>query len=538
MEENYFHKEYNINSKLKNMFEDVLGKKVDLSYIQIEQIVGSIFKNEDKKINLTFTDNDKKKIISLCKETNTSGLSDEIIDKLVKIFTEHFTDDEFKDYLDYCINEHYIKNVGKIFYGNRICVDGTLKILEKSMLYPLRDGIIANVHYINDLISLLDKDSFEFNFDKDTLMVEDDLKKEILERFNSIKTNGNKCVFIDDLVFIIATDDESLQLIKDSYKGLKVQKILDFKYYMKDKIKKEINSVIPISNIKENVTDNDDDDENLKKHNNFDIFKLEYNSEYESFSPTESNSDIDINAIKSEFFGSNIPSDDEMKDEEYIDDAEDYWSFMEKYEKNKDKRVICGICGSDDIKISKTCGISYNLNEEKFDVQFVIDNFINTNDRVDFDCYGCEDYTTVLYYKGRKYNSDKNLLCDIVKDMIIEQNGGIVPTSNVNENVNDEDELNETLNNNHKLVYCGKCGTTDLTLINKSSEVEIKLNSDEFDIKFVKYEFLDDSYESSDFKIICNGKCDECELLVYNNKKYELSELKTMIQDMVNDMEK
>ena len=40
-------------------------------------------------------------------------------------------------------------------YGTNLYVGGTVKLVENSKLFPLQEGIIANYHYINDLIKLL-----------------------------------------------------------------------------------------------------------------------------------------------------------------------------------------------------------------------------------------------------------------------------------------------------------------------------------------------------------------------------------------------
>lgn len=398
MGDNYFNKPYQIKSGLRSFLEEEIGEQVDLAYVQIENIIASVFKNENKTVTIKFTDNDKKKIIRMIKEQSPNNCSNETIESIVKFFTDNFTDEEFKEYIDYCIENYYSKQIGKMMYGANLYVGGTVKLVENSKLFPLQEGIIANYHYINDLIKLLDKDSEEFNYDKESLMVADDYKTQIIERFNSIKTIGCKILFINDLVFILATDKEALKVLKKSYKGLNITKILDLSYY-KVETKEEINSI-------------DDIDGEMIGNG--------------IFSTTNVDQVVDlINKMK--------PNTDDDDDDDEINEEE--------------------------IK---------NLSED---------------DECDNTCSCCENVENTSY----------------------------------------------------KPVYCMSCGSSNLTVKNTCTNLEFELNSDDFNVKFVKEEFLDPCFDLSDFTVLCNGSCEnKCTKMMYNTKCYD--NIIELLQDIVNDL--
>lgn len=228
MGENYYNKDYNISPKVREMIEKRMGKIYDLSYVQVENVINNIFKGEintEKK----YTDNDKEKLISMLSETSPNRMNDDNINNVVKFCKVSLTDDEFKKYIDYCIHKYY--KPGMVYNGIKIFNGGVTKVAKDSNLYNVKQGVILNKTYVNDLLPLFDNDETKINYDEKTLIVTDDYSEHIKSTFDEIKLNNNIEYLDTDEIFVVAcNDEESVTCLKYKY-GYKIVDILDFSYY-------------------------------------------------------------------------------------------------------------------------------------------------------------------------------------------------------------------------------------------------------------------------------------------------------------------
>ena len=228
-DKNYYNKDYNINPKIRELMEKKVGKKFDLSFVHIEKIISDL-RTEYNKSTYQFTEIDKNRLISNLKENSPNSFTEALLTNVNMFLKDVFTEEQIKSYLDYCIYNYY--NPSKIYNGIRVSNKGIIKLLSLSGLHTMKDGIIINKKYINDLINFFDKESSDFNFDKDTLMVYDDLTNDMVNVFNEIKGYNNLKYYTNDEIFIIVSNDDiSTRVLKQKFKGLEIQKILDLPYY-------------------------------------------------------------------------------------------------------------------------------------------------------------------------------------------------------------------------------------------------------------------------------------------------------------------
>jgi len=210
--------------------------------MQVENVVTSVMKAKYTKTLKEFTEKDKEKLLNMFKNMFSTNLPKDNVDVLVKFFTDNFTEDEIKVYVDHALTQY---KPGKIYHGIRISNHTIQYILEAFNTYPLMKGIIINKKYVNDLIPFFDRDAEDFEFDPETLLVEKDYTDEMLEVFNGLVDDTDIRFYSDDDIFILATfSDEVAKKMEESFKGLEVQSIPVHKFDWS----KSLGVVLPESN--------------------------------------------------------------------------------------------------------------------------------------------------------------------------------------------------------------------------------------------------------------------------------------------------
>jgi len=192
----------------------------------VENIVTSVMNAKYSKTLKEFTAPDKEKLLNMFKNMFSTNVPKENVDIIVKFFTDNFTEDETKVYVDHALTQY---KPGMVYNGIRISNHTIQYILEGFNTYPLMKGIIINKKYINDLLPFFGKevdDAEEFEYNKDTLMVEKDYTNQMLEVFNDLVVDTDVRFHNDDDIFVLATfDNDIAKKIKDSFDGLEVQSI-------------------------------------------------------------------------------------------------------------------------------------------------------------------------------------------------------------------------------------------------------------------------------------------------------------------------
>ena len=227
MSDSYYNKDYNLNPKIREMIEKRMGKIYDLSFVQIENVVNGVYKGEYNK-EKTYTENDKNKIISMFKETSPNRMDNDSIVNLNSFMSDKMTSDEYKDYLEYCIKMYY--RPGMVYSGVRISNKGVMEIINLSNLYDLKQGVIINKKYVNDLLPLFNNDSTKIDYNEKTLMTDVDYTDYITGLVNGMKFNYNIDYFNTPELFIIVGNDENTVTFLNEKVGI-VQDVLDFTYY-------------------------------------------------------------------------------------------------------------------------------------------------------------------------------------------------------------------------------------------------------------------------------------------------------------------
>ena len=247
MEKNYYSKKYEINPKIRAMIESKIGKKFDLSYVQIENIVGRVYKGEYKSLLSPFTSEDKRKVISYLKETSPNKFDDEVCETVNRFLKDNFTTSEIKSYLDYCINKYY--NPGRKYKGISVNNDGIINLIVLSQLYNTKDGIIVNKKDANDIVNYfgIEQENIKFKYDSNLIILDKDFTSELIEKYNEIKLDyGIEYYMNDDIFIIVSNDEKSTLYLKEQFVGLKFEKILDFNYY--DKQDDEVSDTMDLGN--------------------------------------------------------------------------------------------------------------------------------------------------------------------------------------------------------------------------------------------------------------------------------------------------
>jgi hypothetical protein len=220
--DHYYNTDYKFSPRVRELLAKKLEKK-DMSYMRAENIVTSVMQGKYKETLTNLNDRDKEKLMGLLKEMFSTNLPKKNVDVVVKFLTDNYTDDEIKEYVDYALTKY---KPGVIYNGIRISNHSILYFLEALGTYPLMKGIIINKKYINDLIPFFDRDADDFEFDKDTLLVEKDYTDEMFEVFNGLVDDTDIRLHHDENIFILATfDEEVAKSMEESFKGLEVQSI-------------------------------------------------------------------------------------------------------------------------------------------------------------------------------------------------------------------------------------------------------------------------------------------------------------------------
>lgn len=234
MKENYFSKKYEINSKIREMIEKKMGKKVDLPYVQIEMIISILYKAKYKSLTSTLTENDKLKVISYLKETSPNSFKDDVSDNIILFLKDNFTDDEIKSYINYCINKYY--NPGRTYKGIKVSNSGVINLISKTDLYNMKDGLIINKTDANDIINYfgIEEENIKFKYDGNLTIIDKDFTTELIEKFDNIKMDFDIEYYTNDDIFIIVSNDEkSTEYLKEQFDQFNFEKILDFPFYDK-----------------------------------------------------------------------------------------------------------------------------------------------------------------------------------------------------------------------------------------------------------------------------------------------------------------
>ena len=227
MGESYYNKDYNFSPKIREMIEKRMGKMYDLSYVQVENLVDGVFKDNYNK-EKEYTENDKKKIVSLFKETSPNRIESEKLINLNNFMSVKLTTDEYKDYLDYCIKNYY--RPGMVYSGIRISNKGVMEIIKLSSLYNLKQGVIINKKYVNDLLPLFDNDSSKITYDEKSLMTDIDYTDYITGLVTGMKFNYDIEYFnTPELFIIVGNDENTVKFITEKIGN--IQDVLDFSYY-------------------------------------------------------------------------------------------------------------------------------------------------------------------------------------------------------------------------------------------------------------------------------------------------------------------
>ena len=217
---------YNTDYKFSPRVRELLAKKMEnkeMSYMRAENIVTSVMQGKYKETLTNLNDRDKEKLMGLLKQMFSTNLPNKNVDVVVNFLNDNYTEDEIKEYVDHALT---LYKPGMIYNGIRISNHSVIYFIEKLNTYPLMKGIVINKKYINDLIPFFDREGDDFDFDKDTLMVEKDYTNEMLEVFNGLVEGTDVRFHMDDDIFILATfDDEVAKSMEESFKGLEVQSI-------------------------------------------------------------------------------------------------------------------------------------------------------------------------------------------------------------------------------------------------------------------------------------------------------------------------
>jgi hypothetical protein len=223
--DHYYNRDYNFSPRVKELLQKKLGH-LDLSYMQVENIVTSVMKAKYTKTLKEFTDADKEKLLNMFKNMFTTNLPKENVDVVVKFFNDNFSEEEIKVYVDHALKQY---KPGVVYMGIRVSNHTIINFLEAFNTYPLMKGVIVNKKYINDLLPFFDKDvedAEEFEYDKDTLMVEKDYTPDMIQIFYDLSTNTDIRYHDDENIFVLATfDDDVAKQMEESFEGLEVQSI-------------------------------------------------------------------------------------------------------------------------------------------------------------------------------------------------------------------------------------------------------------------------------------------------------------------------
>ncbi|MFW6226131.1 MAG: hypothetical protein ACOC3V_04165 [bacterium] len=222
--DSYYTRKYKLNSRVRELIEQKLGKQTELSYMEVENIIKSVYKGEYKSIIKELTESDKEKLMNMMKDSVPVNQRDKELDSIVSFLNDNYTKDEVKDYLDYCFKSSY--NPGRVVSGVRISNDSLTKFMHKLNIYDEKQGIIINKKYVNDLIEFFDREPDKFKFDKETLLVEDDYTDELKSTVKELSKELNICYHNEESVFIIASDnDEDIKKLSEKFKYMKIQHI-------------------------------------------------------------------------------------------------------------------------------------------------------------------------------------------------------------------------------------------------------------------------------------------------------------------------
>ena len=220
--DHYYNTKYKFSPRVRELLEAKMKDK-EMSYMRAENIVTAVMRAEYKETLTTLNDKAKEKIMGLFKIMFTTNLPKKNVESVVGFLKEHYTDDEIKVYVDHALKEY---KPGRVYMGVRISNHTIQYFLEELNTYPLMKGIIVNKKYINDLIPFFDRDVEDFEFDKDSLMVEKDYTNEMLEVFNGLVVDTDVRFHNDDDIFVLATfDDDVAEKMKESFKDMEVQSI-------------------------------------------------------------------------------------------------------------------------------------------------------------------------------------------------------------------------------------------------------------------------------------------------------------------------
>lgn len=223
MGNNYFEKEYKLSQKVRELIESKRGKQVDLSYVQIERILISIYRNEYTQMIHSFTQQDKERLMSTIKSNSVNSINEKGLITLSLFLKDNFTEEEIKVYVDYLLLMNY--HPGSTYLGIKINNDNIIKFIELLGVYESLDCIILLKKYINDIIIFLDKKESDYIYDKTSLIIEEDLTQLYIDKVNEIKLLYNiEYSNNDDLFIISANNEESLNFLKNTYKELKIEK--------------------------------------------------------------------------------------------------------------------------------------------------------------------------------------------------------------------------------------------------------------------------------------------------------------------------
>lgn len=220
--DNYYNRQYNLNPRVRELLKQRLGNK-DMSYMQAENVVISVMEAKYKKTLKELTDKDKEKLMSLFKENFTSNLPKKNIDVVVSFLNDNFDEEGIKEYIDHALTKY---KPGMIYKGIRISNRAIVDFLEAVNIYPLMKGVIINKKYMNDLVPFFAREVEDFEYDKETLMVEKDYTNEMIEVFNDIAVDTDIRFHNGEEIFILATfDDAVAKSMVESFEGLVVESI-------------------------------------------------------------------------------------------------------------------------------------------------------------------------------------------------------------------------------------------------------------------------------------------------------------------------
>ena len=163
------------------------------------------------------------KILKMFKTLISTNISKKNIDTIIKFLKDNYTTDDIKSYLDSLLKRY---KPGNIYNGVRVSNYVINYFLETLEIYPLIKGIIINKKYINDLIPFFDKEIDDFKYDKDTLLVDKDYTKDMINVFKEMNNDINIQYYNNDDIFILATSDNNvIKNMEKSFDGLEIQSI-------------------------------------------------------------------------------------------------------------------------------------------------------------------------------------------------------------------------------------------------------------------------------------------------------------------------